>query len=130
MNILRILPDLLTSSVCVALKLENSFALAGTDPSKCTAEGPGLVDGIKDTFPAKFKVQARDRDGNPIHEGGDDFKVKITDPDGQDVPAEISDNGDGTYDVVYHPDKPGPHKGMLSDYYSYDCKLQYNITWH
>lgn len=83
---------------------------SGTDPSKCTAEGPGLVDGIKDTFPAQFKVQARDRDGNPVPEGGDDFKVKVTDPDGHDVPATIVDNGDGTYDVEYNPDKPGPHK--------------------
>lgn len=83
---------------------------SGTDPSKCTAEGPGLHDGIKDTFPAHFKVQARDRDGLPITEGGDDFRPKVTDPDGKDVPCEIKDNGDGTYDVVYHPDKPGPHK--------------------
>ena len=89
------------------------FFLAGTDPSKCTAEGPGLHDGIKDTFPAHFKVQARDRDGLPITEGGDDFRPKVTDPDGKDVPCEIKDNGDGTYDVVYHPDKPGPHKSML-----------------
>lgn len=90
------------------------FFSAGTDPSKCTAEGPGLHDGIKDTFPAHFKVQARDRDGHPITEGGDDFRPKVTDPDGKDVPCEIKDNGDGTYDVVYNPDKPGPHKGNAS----------------
>jgi len=82
---------------------------AGTDPSKCTAEGPGLHDGITDTFPAVFKVQARDRDGKPITEGGDPFICKVKDPKGNDVPAEIKDNGDGTYDVVYHPDVPGPH---------------------
>jgi len=89
---------------------KNVDVKSGTDPSKCTAEGPGLVDGIKDTFPAHFKVQARDRDGKPITDGGDDFKVDIKDPEGKPVPAEIKDNGDGTYDVVYHPDKPGPHK--------------------
>eukprot|EP01127_Copromyxa_protea_P010407 TRINITY_DN2534_c0_g1_i1.p1 TRINITY_DN2534_c0_g1~~TRINITY_DN2534_c0_g1_i1.p1 ORF type:complete len:415 (-),score=146.57 TRINITY_DN2534_c0_g1_i1:24-1268(-) len=83
---------------------------SGTDASKCTAEGPGLVDGIKDTEPAKFKVQARDRDGKPITEGGDNFKPKVTDPNGNEVPCEIKDNGDGTYDVEYNPDIPGPHK--------------------
>jgi len=82
---------------------------AGTDPSKCTAEGPGLHDGITDTFPAVFKVQARDRDGNPIKEGGDPFKCEVKDPSGKPVPAEVVDNGDGTYGVTYHPDIPGPH---------------------
>jgi len=96
---------------------------SGTDASKCTAEGPGLLDGIKDTFPAHFKVQARDRDGQPIPEGGDDFKVTVKDPEGKPVPAEISDNGDGTYDVVYHPDKPGPHTVdvTLDDQHIKDC---------
>jgi len=82
---------------------------AGTDPSKCTAEGPGLKDGITDTFPAVFTVQARDRDGNPIKEGGDPFKCVVKDPKGNPVPAEVVDNGDGTYGVTYHPDIPGPH---------------------
>jgi len=82
---------------------------AGTDPSKCTAEGPGLHDGIPDTFPATFTVQARDRDGNPIKEGGDPFKIVVKDPQGKPVPADIKDNGDGTYGVTYHPDVPGPH---------------------
>jgi len=90
---------------------------AGTDPSKCTAEGPGLKDGILDTFPAKFTIQARDRDGNPIPEGGDDFQVKVVDPAGNECPVDIVDNGDGTYDVTYQPDIPGPHviKTTLDD---------------
>jgi len=88
---------------------KNVKVKAGTDPSKCTAEGPGLKDGITDTFPAVFTVQARDRDGNPIKEGGDPFKCVVRDPKGNPVPAEVKDNGDGTYGVVYHPDVPGPH---------------------
>jgi len=82
---------------------------SGTDPSKCTAQGPGLVDGIEDIYPAEFKVQARDRNGNPITEGGEPFKAVVRDPNGKEVPCDLSDNGDGTYDVVYHPDVPGPH---------------------
>eukprot|EP01126_Amoeba_proteus_P064349 TRINITY_DN89_c0_g1_i1.p1 TRINITY_DN89_c0_g1~~TRINITY_DN89_c0_g1_i1.p1 ORF type:complete len:673 (-),score=152.43 TRINITY_DN89_c0_g1_i1:100-2118(-) len=82
---------------------------AGTDPSKCTADGPGLKDGILDTFPAKFTITARDRDGKPIPEGGDNFSVKVTDPEGNEVPVDVHDNGDGTYDVTYNPDVPGPH---------------------
>jgi len=82
---------------------------AGTDPSKCTADGPGLKDGITDTFPAKFTVQARDRDGNPIKEGGDPFKCVVKDPKGNPIPVEVVDNKDGTYAVTYNPDIPGPH---------------------
>jgi filamin len=81
----------------------------GTDPSKCTADGPGLKDGIQDTDPAEFKVQARDRNGNPINYGGEPFKATAKDPSGQDVPVDIKDNGDGTYDVVFNPDIDGPH---------------------
>jgi len=102
---------------------------SGTDPSKCTAEGPGLQNGIKDTFPAKFTVQARDREGNPIPDGGDDFQISVKDPEGKEVPADITDNGDGTYDVVYHPDKPGPHKVdvTLDDKHIKDCPRTVNV---
>jgi len=83
---------------------------SGTSAENCIAEGPGLKDGIKDTFPAEFKIYAKDRDGNPIKEGGDNFLVKIVDPDGNEVPCDIKDNGDGTYDCNYQPERDGPHK--------------------
>jgi len=82
---------------------------AGTDPSHCIAEGPGLKDGILDTFPAEFTIYARDRDDNPITEGGDPFEVRILDPQGNPCPVTVTDNGDGTYGVVYQPDGVGPH---------------------
>jgi len=102
---------------------------AGTDASKTTAEGPGLRDGIKDTFPAEFTVTARDRFGNPINEGGDPFEVSVIDPEGRPVPAEINDNGDGTYSVVYHPDKPGVHTVdvTLDGDHIKDCPRKVNI---
>lgn len=81
---------------------------SGTDPSKCLCYGPGLEEAY-DTLPAEFKIKARDRDGNDIKEGGDPFKIQVLDPKGQEVPAEIADNGDGTYDVKYDPVAPGPH---------------------
>jgi len=87
---------------------------SGTSPEHCIAEGPGLKDGIKDTFPAEFKIYAKDRDGNPIKEGGDPFVVQIKDPDGREVPCEIVDNNDGTYDCKYHPDRDGPHKVAIT----------------
>jgi filamin len=82
---------------------------AGTDPSHCIAEGPGLKDGILDTHPAIFTIYARDRDDNPITEGGDPFEVVILDPNNKPIPVEVIDNKDGTYGVTYNPDFPGPH---------------------
>lgn len=40
--------------------------LGGTHPPSCTAAGPGLRDGIQDTDPAEFKIQARNKLGQPI----------------------------------------------------------------
>jgi len=82
---------------------------AGIDPSHCIAEGPGLKNGIYDTYPAEFTIYAKDRDDQPINEGGDDFHVKILDPQGHECPVEIRDNGDGTYGVLYQPDGAGPY---------------------
>jgi len=82
---------------------------AGTDASHCIAEGPGLKNGILDTFPAEFTIYARDRDDKPILEGGDPFEVKVTDPEGNPCDVRVTDNGDGTYGVVYQPDGEGAH---------------------
>jgi len=80
----------------------------GTDAASCTASGPGLEPGCLDTQPAKFRIQARDKNGNPRKEGGDPFKVDIQGPTGP-VHCDIKDNGDGTYDCVYQPDNAGLH---------------------
>jgi len=81
---------------------------AGTDAGKSLCYGPGLEEAY-DTKPAEFKIQARDRDGNDIKHGDDPFEIKVTDPRGKEVPAEIVDNKDGTYDVKYEPQTDGPH---------------------
>jgi hypothetical protein len=80
----------------------------GTDAASCTASGPGLEPGNVDTKPCKFKIQARDRHGNPMKEGGDPFKVDIQGPTGP-IECSMHDNGDGTYDCEYHPDNAGMH---------------------
>jgi filamin len=82
---------------------------AGTDASKSRAYGPGLEDGVQDTLPTHFTIEARDRNGNPIKKGGDPFEVKIQGPNGP-VDAKIKDNNDGTYLVEYAPSDSGRHK--------------------
>merc|ERR1711982_287961 len=58
-------------------------------------------------LPTEFTIQAADRDGNKMDKGGDDFDVSIKDADGNDVPHNLTDNGDGTYKVEYKPNGPG-----------------------
>jgi len=84
--------------------------LPGTDPNSSFAYGPGLEDGILDTLPTEFYIQAADRDGKKMDKGGDDFDVNIKDADGNDVPFELTDNEDGTYKVAYKPNGPGEQK--------------------
>lgn len=82
--------------------------LPGTDPNASHAYGPGLQDGILDTLPTEFTIQAADRAGNKMDKGGDDFEVDIRDAEGNEVPHKLTDNDDGTYKVEYKPNGPGP----------------------
>jgi filamin len=86
----------------------------GTDPTKTIAYGDGLEDGkVQDNLPTNFKIESRDRDGNKVPRGGDPYQVTVQGPSGP-VPADIKDNGDGTYDVTYAPNEAGPHKIQIA----------------
>nr|QWE91383.1 hypothetical protein [Paramoeba perurans] len=74
------------------------------DASKSWAEGPGL-EGAFDNEPAQFKVFARDVNGNPV--SGDDCEIQIAGPGPAN--SNVTDNGDGTYDVEYNVDAPGEY---------------------
>jgi len=80
----------------------------GTVAENCIAYGPGLDAGNLDTLPATFTIEARDKHGNKMKEGGDPFQVDLMGPTGP-VPVDIVDNGDGTYQVTYQPQDAGRH---------------------
>jgi hypothetical protein len=77
------------------------------DAGKSYATGPALQ-GVVDNEPGEFKIHAVDADGKPRADGGDNFDVKINGPKGP-VKPDITDNGDGTYDVKFDPSEPGPY---------------------
>jgi len=85
-------------------------AEVGVDPNKSRVYGPGVEDGVLNTKPAEFFIEARDRDGNTLGKGGENFEIKVTDQEGNNIDAPIKDNGDGTYKVVYEPTGVGRHK--------------------
>jgi len=76
-------------------------------PSKSYIEGPGIEKGNKAGEPAKFRIIAVGPDGRPRRNGGDLFEVHVEDPDFRLIPADVKDNGDGTYNVSYTPRDPG-----------------------
>jgi len=85
------------------------------DSNNTYAEGPGIEDGkVKDNSPSHFTIHAMDHEGKPRVDGGDPFVVKIGGPQEPNIPADVVDNGDGTYSVTYAAKKTGPIKIEVS----------------
>jgi len=82
---------------------------SGADASKCRAYGPGVEGGVSQGQPAPFTIEAFDRLGNPLKDGGDNFQVKVTGPYKNDVPVKLKDNNNGKYDGEYTPLDYGEH---------------------
>ena len=79
----------------------------GCDASNTYVTGPGVEEGVVDRD-LPFTIHAKDKDGEPLTKGGDNFIVDIQGPNGA-VPCNVTDNGDGTYSGVYHPTEAGDY---------------------
>jgi hypothetical protein len=75
--------------------------------------GSGLEGGSVEEL-GKFTIQANNRLGEPMKDGGDQFEVKVHGPYSSDVPAHVVDNKDGTYSVAYTPIDFGDHVVNIS----------------
>jgi len=71
-----------------------------------TAEGPG-VEGGHAKKPAPFRIITRTRVNRQCVEGGAKFNISIQSPGGPLQHKPIQDNGDGTYDSEYFPQRAG-----------------------
>jgi len=67
---------------------------------------PGNIEGE----PARFTIQSRNKNGNPISTGGAPFDVEVIGPNDVLADVRVVDNRNGTYDVTYVPSVPGPYK--------------------
>ncbi|ELP89877.1 actin binding protein, putative [Entamoeba invadens IP1] len=74
-----------------------------------TVDGDGIKTG-EVNIPSDFTITGRDNNGKEVKHGGDAVKVKIVDPQGNEVTCEVVDKDDGTYEVKYTPLVPGIHK--------------------
>jgi len=84
----------------------------GVDAANTVVTGPGVEKGLPDR-PLEFTIQAKDKDGNNVPVGGDEFRANIVGPDGNTLECDIKDNGDGTYTGFYEPKAPGKYEITL-----------------
>jgi len=78
------------------------------DASKTKVSGPGVRDGVAEHVQTYVNIKAIDAQGNPVTQGGDDFEIHVQGPSGP-VPAQVTDNKDGTHRGVYTAKEVGPH---------------------
>eukprot|EP01114_Cavostelium_apophysatum_P015706 TRINITY_DN433_c0_g1_i2.p1 TRINITY_DN433_c0_g1~~TRINITY_DN433_c0_g1_i2.p1 ORF type:complete len:905 (+),score=297.74 TRINITY_DN433_c0_g1_i2:215-2929(+) len=71
-----------------------------TTPSKCTAEGQGLLSAIANEE-VSFVITAKTANGYESEVGGDKFVASLVGPNGLVVPCAVKDNEDGTHRVTY-----------------------------
>ncbi|XP_028848556.1 filamin-A [Denticeps clupeoides] len=77
-------------------------------PDKVKAYGPGLQsNGLSMGKPAEFTVDAKLAGSAPL-------KIQAQDRDGNPVDVQVKDNGNGTYSCSYTPRKPLKHTLMVS----------------
>eukprot|EP01101_Sappina_pedata_P002915 TRINITY_DN1312_c0_g1_i2.p1 TRINITY_DN1312_c0_g1~~TRINITY_DN1312_c0_g1_i2.p1 ORF type:complete len:1238 (+),score=740.08 TRINITY_DN1312_c0_g1_i2:52-3765(+) len=74
-----------------------------------SASGDGL-DTAEQYIPSAFNIDATDLKNQGVAPTPEDFTVDLVSPEGERVPVDIKDNGDGTYTVAYTPVNPGRHK--------------------
>ncbi|XP_029947767.1 filamin B a isoform X1 [Salarias fasciatus] len=70
------------------------------DITKVQVSGPGVGSKVRANIPQSFKVDCRGAGEAPL-------AVSVTGPRGLKIPAEVTDNGDGTYQVSYTPTVEG-----------------------
>jgi len=91
---------------------EFPIAVSGVaDPSKC--EAFVVTQQCKANAPVQIKVIAKDAQGERFKVGGTNFAIGFA-GDGELYNVDLSDQGDGSYNVFVTPNKPGNYVVYLS----------------
>ena len=70
------------------------------DASKVKCKGPGVGNSVPASLPTSFTVDASKAGKAPL-------EVEVAGPSGVKAPVDIVDNGDGTFECTYTPEKKG-----------------------
>lgn len=103
-NIVFTPPD---AALRVAIK-KLGFVSSGVYAPNCVALGEGLTKALIGKM-AKFVIQAKDHLGEHRVVGGDPVECIIQSPEGVLYRTQVNDHRNGTYHVVYTPQKEGAH---------------------
>ncbi|XP_057297037.1 filamin-B-like isoform X3 [Hydractinia symbiolongicarpus] len=82
---------------------DSPFKVGATEPvdaSKVKCKGPGVSRSVPASLPADFTVDASKAGKAPL-------EVDVEGPGGEKFPCDIKDNGNGTFDCSYVPEKKG-----------------------
>lgn len=88
--------------------IQNLGALLTTSATAHTtvATGEGLRQAVVGQ-PCSLSVTTKDKDGALVRSGGARLRFSVTGPDGAAAEAEVQDNRNGTYELVYTPRAEG-----------------------
>lgn len=78
------------------------YAAQPLNPAAVAVFGPGVEKGVKTNTPTHFNIDCRDA-------GEGEVQIAVSNEKGQDIPATLLDNEDGTYHVDYCATSPGAH---------------------
>jgi len=92
------------------------------DSGKVKVSGPGLGSGVRASIPQSFTVDCRKAGVAPL-------SVAVSAPKGVALPAEVTDNGDGTHLVSYTPSVEGPYSVAVK-YAEEDIPRRYGVVLH
>ncbi|XP_065690370.2 tripartite motif-containing protein 3 isoform X2 [Patagioenas fasciata] len=100
--------DLAVETDAVRRSILNLGALVTTSATahETVATGEGLRHAVVGQ-PASLSVTTKDKDGELVRSGGACLRFQVTGPDGGAAEAEVQDNRNGTYELLYTPRAEG-----------------------
>lgn len=114
--------------VAKAVSNFGAIKVSTTFPALTTAEIKRAVAHLR----TSIRIHTVDYHGNPRSSGGDPISVDLRNEKGEVVDSKVKDNDDGTYDVLYLPNKPGKLKMSISIFNRpiKDSPLTIDVTEH
>jgi len=109
---------------------DSPYTVTARDPAdkdKTEVTGPGIRKGVPHNLPTHLVIHAKDKNGEPVPNGNDDFKVTVNGPKGA-VPVELEDKDDGTYVATYTPVDLGDHTVEVKLADQHVAKSPYHVT--
>lgn len=89
-------------------KIPKLLVKAHKEPDQDLSDIQGDFEGGEVGEDFEFTLASRDAEGNFIGEGGDPFSCEVN-FDGDQLPVDFKDNGDGTYSAKFRPKRAGDH---------------------